>query len=152
MNNLLFGNAHFGYYETIGGGSGAGEGFDGCDAIHQHMTNTRITDPEVLEHRYPVRLNRFEIRQDSGGKGKFRGGNGIIREILFLEPVSLSILTQHRIEKPYGLNGGESGKIGRQFIIRKNGEIEILKGVDGAELEAGDTICIETPGGGAWGK
>jgi 5-oxoprolinase (ATP-hydrolysing) len=151
MNNLLFGNEHFGYYETIGGGTGAGDGFDGCDAVHQHMTNTRITDAEVLELRYPVRLERFEIRENSGGNGKWKGGSGMIRELTFLEKVSLSILTQHRKIAPYGLEGGNNGKVGRQFMIRKNGEIEELRGIDKREMEAGDRIVIETPGGGGFG-
>ncbi|MCU0444620.1 MAG: hydantoinase B/oxoprolinase family protein, partial [Microscillaceae bacterium] len=152
MNNVLFGNQNFGYYETIGGGTGAGADFAGTDAIHSNMTNTRITDPEVFEHRYPVRLNEFSIRQNSGGKGKFSGGKGIIREIQFLEPVALSILTQHRVQAPYGLAGGESGKIGKQVIIRKNGKIEELQGIDQADLEAGDILRIETPGGGGFGE
>ncbi len=151
MNNLLFGNEWFGYYETICGGTGAGPGFDGCDAVHQHMTNTRITDPEVLEFRYPVRLERFSIRVGSGGAGKWRGGNGIIREICFLEPVSLTILSQHRVVAPYGLAGGKPGKKGRQWIIRKDGSRVPLLGIDGKEMQKGDTIVLESPGGGGFG-
>ncbi|RMD96681.1 MAG: hydantoinase B/oxoprolinase family protein, partial [Bacteroidetes bacterium] len=109
MNNLLFGNEHFGYYETIGGGAGAGNGFHGRSAVHQHMTNTRITDPEDLELRYPVRLLRFALRKNSGGNGKWKGGDGIVRELEFLEEVELTILSQHRKEQPYGLSGGSPG-------------------------------------------
>ena len=152
MNNVLFGNEQFGYYETIGGGTGAGDGFNGADAVHHHMTNTRGTDPEIFEHKYPARLNRYAIRKGSGGEGKFRGGDGIIRDITFLEPVYLSVLTQHRKEKPYGLNGGGEGKPGNQIIIRKNGEREKLAPVDGSALEAGDRFVIHTPGGGGFGK
>jgi len=152
MNNLLFGNQSFGYYETIGGGVGAGRNFDGANAVHQHMTNTRITDPEILEFRYPVRLNRFAIRPNSGGKGKFSGGNGIIREMTFLAPIRLTVLTQHRLEKPYGLQGGECGKVGKQYVIYKNGTQENLAPTDGKNLEIGDRIVMKTPGGGGFGR
>lgn len=152
MNNVLFGNDSFGYYETIGGGTGAGPSFNGCDAVHHHMTNTAGTDPEVLEQRYPVKLDRYEIRKRSGGSGKYTGGNGITRELTFLAPVSLSVLTQHRKESPYGLQDGEPGKPGDQFIIRENGSRESLKSIDGAELEPGDHFIIHTPGGGGFGK
>ncbi|MCB9286166.1 MAG: hydantoinase B/oxoprolinase family protein [Lewinellaceae bacterium] len=151
MNNFLFGNARFGYYETIGGGAGAGPGFHGRSAVHQHMTNTKITDPEELEFRYPVRLHRFARRRGSGGKGRYRGGDGIIREVEFLEPMEVTILSQHRVERPYGMEQGESGRGGEQFLIRKNGKMEPLQGVDSAEAEAGCRIVIETPGGGGWG-
>jgi len=106
MNNFLFGNEHFGYYETICGGSGAGFGYDGTAAVHTHMTNTAITDPEILEQRYPVRLHRFSLRTGSGGSGRWRGGDGVIREIEFLEPLEVSLLTQHRVEAPYGPGRG----------------------------------------------
>ena len=152
MNNVLFGNSGFGYYETVGGGTGAGNGFDGADAVHQHMTNTRAADPEILEHRYPVRLNRYEIRQHSGGHGKWKGGNGIIREMTFLEPVSLSVLTQHRIIPPYGLKGGEPGKTGKQWIRKRNGSMINLGWKDEAELELGDCFILHTPGGGGYGS
>lgn len=151
MNNLLFGNEHFGYYETICGGVGAGPGFDGADAVHQHMTNTRITDPEILEFRYPVRLERFAIRQDSGGRGKWRGGKGVVREIRFLAPVSLTILSQHRRVAPYGLAGGEPGSCGEQFLIRANGKVESIAGIAGVQMQTGDRIEILTPGGGGYG-
>ncbi|MEZ4777469.1 MAG: hydantoinase B/oxoprolinase family protein [Bacteroidia bacterium] len=152
MNNLLFGNDSFGYYETICGGTGAGNGFHGADAVHQHMTNTRITDPEILEFRYPVVLERFAIRQESGGKGQWQGGNGVIREIRFLAPVSLTFLSQHRKEAPYGMAGGYSGKCGRQWVIRKGGEIELLEGADGIFINPGDIFVTETPGGGGYGR
>ncbi len=151
MNNLLFGNASFGYYETIGGGTGAGNGFHGASAVHQHMTNTRITDPEIFELRYPVRLDEFSIRMYSGGKGKWQGGEGIIRKITFLQPVSLTLLSQHRKELPYGLHGGEAGKKGEQKIIRHNGTEETMDGIDQKELLPGDRLILRTPGGGGYG-
>ncbi len=151
MNNLLFGNREFSYYETICGGCGAGPGFHGASAVHHHMTNTRITDPEVLEHRHPVRLHRFEIRNHSGGRGTYNGGDGVIREMEFLRPVKLSLLSQHRIEAPYGIEGGEPGLCGRQWIIRANGSLEMLEGIDEAEMNPGDRVHVETPGGGGYG-
>ncbi|MEQ9441066.1 MAG: hydantoinase B/oxoprolinase family protein [Cyclobacteriaceae bacterium] len=152
MNNVLFGNEHFGYYETIGGGTGAGPEFSGTHAIHQHMTNTRITDPEVLEFRYPVRLDEFSVRAHSGGTGRWCGGNGIVRKLTFLSPVSLTVLTQHRQVAPYGLQGGQPGKIGKQWIIRKDGSEEPLQGIDQAEMKVGDQFIILTPGGGGFGE
>ncbi len=152
MNNFLFGNERFGYYETICGGTGAGRGFNGADAVHQHMTNTRITDPELLEFRYPVRLERFEIRKGSGGKGKWNGGEGIEREILFKENLEINLLTQHRKEKPYGMKSGGSGKVGEQIIINTEGKKEKLKEMDSKAVKAGDRLIIKTPGGGGWGK
>ncbi|MES1244647.1 MAG: hydantoinase B/oxoprolinase family protein [Acidobacteriota bacterium] len=151
MNNLLFGNARFGYYETVCGGAGAGPGFSGASAVHTHMTNTRITDPEVVEQRYPVRLESFGIRRGSGGEGTWRGGDGAVRELTFLEPVSLSLLTQHRVEAPYGMAGGGPGRPGRQTLVRASGEMEELASVDGREVEPGDRLILETPGGGGWG-
>jgi 5-oxoprolinase (ATP-hydrolysing) len=121
MNNLLFGNRGFGYYETVCGGAGAGPTWDGASAVHTHMTNTRITDPEVLEVRYPVRLDRFAIRRGSGGRGEHPGGDGAVRELTFLEPVSLSLLSQHRRERPYGVAGGEPGAPGRQRLVPTGG-------------------------------
>jgi 5-oxoprolinase (ATP-hydrolysing) len=150
MNNVLFGNSRFGYYETVCGGSGAGPGFHGASAVHTHMTNTRITDPEVLEHRYPVRLERFAIRRGSGGEGRWRGGDGAVRELTFLEPMSLSLLTQHRVERPYGMEGGAPGAPGRQRLVRAFGEVEDLASVDGREVGPGDRLILETPGGGGW--
>ncbi|TVQ55118.1 MAG: 5-oxoprolinase [Phycisphaerales bacterium] len=152
MNNLLFGNDGFGYYETIAGGAGAGDDFDGASAVHTHMTNTRMTDPEVLEHRYPVRLQRYEIRRESGGAGRCRGGDGVVREIEFLEPVEISLLTQHRVEEPYGLNEGKPGACGRQRIVRKNGDDRTLESIDQCDAEPSDRLIIETPGGGGYGS
>ncbi len=153
MNNVLFGSSEFGYYETVCGGCGATAGADGASAVHSHMTNTRITDPEVLERRYPVRLERFAVRRGSGGAGRFRGGDGVVRELRFLAPVSLSVLSQHRVERPYGMAGGEPGARGRQRVIRAGGDEELeLAPVDGCELEPGDRLVLETPGGGGWGS
>ena len=151
MNNLIFGNERISYYETIAGGAGAGPGFHGADAVHTHMTNTGITDPEILESRYPVRLHEFRIRSGSGGKGRYRGGCGATREIEFLEAVQLSLLTQHRRVPPYGVNGGECGKTGSQSIRRSDGTEETLPSTASPSLKAGDRLRIETPGGGGWG-
>ena len=152
MNNVLFGNDQFSYYETVCGGSGATVDEDGADAVHTHMTNTRITDPEILEHRYPVRLDRFAIRRGSGGAGRHHGGDGAVRELTFLEPVSLSIISQHRNQGPYGMEGGAPGMSGRQRIVRANGEIVELGSVIGCEINAGDQLILETPGGGGYGS
>jgi len=152
MNNVLFGNGHFGYYETIGGGTGAGPDFNGADGVHHHMSNTRGTDPETLERRYPVLLHQYRLREKSGGKGTFNGGNGIIREMEFIQPVSLSVLTQHRVEAPYGLQGGQNGKKGEQYLIRNNGSTVKLHSIDGVEIRPGDRFIIKTPGGGGWGQ
>ena len=151
MNNLLFGNATFGYYETIGGGTGAGPTFNGASGVHSHMTNTRITDVEVLEYRYPVRVGRFAIRRGSGGDGAFRGGDGLIREIVMLAPVTLSFIAERRHSGPYGMNGGGHGLPGRQWLIRVGKEREPLDGRTTRALLAGDRIVIETPGGGGYG-
>ncbi len=153
MNNLIFGDGTFGYYETIGGGAGAGPGFDGADAVHTHMTNTRLTDPEVLEDRYPVRLRRFAIRRGSGGAGRHRGGDGIVREIEFLAPLELSLLTQRRLRQPYGLAGGGPGAAGRSVLIRPSAppEGEELPPLAHCRVDPGDVLCMETPGGGGYG-
>jgi 5-oxoprolinase (ATP-hydrolysing) len=116
------------------------------------MTNTRITDPEILEHRYPVRLERFEIRRGSGGAGRHRGGDGAAREITFLAPLRLSLLTQHRVEEPFGASGGLGGERGRQRLVRAGGEVEELPPVAGREVGPGDRLVLETPGGGGWGS
>jgi 5-oxoprolinase (ATP-hydrolysing) len=149
MNNLLFGNERFQYYETIAGGSGAGPDFDGADAVHVHMTNTRITDPEVLEARYPVRLRKFAIRRGSGGRGRFRGGDGVVREIEFLEPMEVSLLTQRRLVSPYGMEGG---KRGRNLFRPREGPERELPPICSVKADRGDVLVIETPGGGGWGR
>lgn len=151
MNNLLFGNERFGYYETICGGAGASAFANGADAVHTHMTNTRITDPEILELKYPVRLEQFSVRKNSGGKGKWTGGNGVVRVFVFSDTLDVNILSQHRIVAPYGMKGGSPGKIGKQHLI-SDGKIKILKGIAGFTVKSGDKLIIETPGGGGWGK
>jgi 5-oxoprolinase (ATP-hydrolysing) len=151
MNNLTFGNAGFGYYETLGGGCGARAGHPGASAVHSHMTNTRITDAEIVEQRYPVRLERFAVRRGSGGGGRYRGGDGLVREIRFLEPASVSLLTQHRRVAPYGMHGGGQGSCGAQRLTRASGEVLELGPIDGAEVGPGDVLTVETPGGGGWG-
>ncbi|MCB2107527.1 MAG: hydantoinase B/oxoprolinase family protein, partial [Rhodobacteraceae bacterium] len=151
MNNFLFGNESFGYYETICGGAGATASAPGTDAVHTHMTNTRITDPEVLEQRYPVRVREFSIRSQSGGAGFHGGGDGVNREIEFLSPLTVSLLTQRREFPPYGLSGGGPGKCGENSLYRANGESTILRGCDQVTVEPGDRICIRTPGGGGYG-
>ncbi|MCY2984697.1 MAG: aminotransferase class V-fold PLP-dependent enzyme [Planctomycetota bacterium] len=152
MNNFLFGDSRFGYYETIGGGTGATSSSAGEDAVHSHMTNTRLTDVEVLEKRYPVRLVRFEIRKGSGGRGLHSGGSGLIRQILALKPLDVSLVTSRRNTVPFGLNGGEAGKSGENWLIRKDGEQVRLKSSEQLSINAGDCIRIETPGGGGIGK
>lgn len=152
MNNFLFGDSSFGYYETIGGGTGATSSSAGEDAVHSHMTNTRLTDVEVLEKRYPVRLVRFEIRKGSGGHGRHSGGNGLIRQILALKPLEVSLVTSRRNTVPFGLSGGEPGKSGENWLIRKDGEQVRLKSSEQLSIHAGDCIRIETPGGGGTGK
>ena len=152
MNNILFGNEKMGYYETICGGGGAGPGYDGADAIQCHMTNTRITDPEILERRFPVRLNRFETRRGSGGAGRHCGGDGVIREVEFLAPLFLSVLTQRRTTRPFGMAGGENGQAGRQQVLRTDGSTVKLQPIDGCEMTVGDRLIVETPGGGGYGE
>ncbi len=151
MNNFTFGNERYQYYETICGGAGAGDGFDGCDAVHTHMTNSRITDPEVLELRFPVLLQDFSIRKGSGGAGRNQGGDGVIRRIQFLEPMTAGILSGHRQIQPFGLNGGKPGRTGVNTVIRSNGPVEILPGCAEIDVHAGDVVQIETPGGGGFG-
>lgn len=146
MNNLLFGDDKFGFYETICGGTGAGRDFHGTDAVHHHMTNTRITDPEIMEYRYPVRVLRFEIRPDSGGKGRCRGGNGVIRELEFLKSLKVSLLSQHRVEWPYGLAGGGSGAPGEQYLLRADGSHQPLPGSTNIQIEKDDRLCFPEAG------
>jgi 5-oxoprolinase (ATP-hydrolysing) len=152
MNNVLWGSDRFGFYETVAGGAGAGPGWVGESGVHTHMTNTRVTDVEVLERLHPVRVERFCLRPGSGGAGRWRGGDGLIRELRFLAPVSLSVLSQHRVEGPYGMDGGEPGAPGRQTVIRATGEVLELRPLDGCEMLPGDRFVLETPGGGGWGK
>lgn len=152
MNNFTFGNEHYQYYETVCGGAGAGDGFDGCDAVHTHMTNSRITDPEVLELRFPVLLQVFSIRKGSGGAGRYHGGDGVVRRIQFLEPMTAGILSSHRNTPPFGISGGTPGKPGVNKVIRSNGRIEMLHGCAGIEVLTGDVVQIETPGGGGFGR
>ncbi len=152
MNNFTFGNDRYQYYETICGGSGAGIDFDGTDGVQTHMTNSRLTDPEVLETRYPVLLESFSLRSDSGGKGKHSGGNGVIRRIKFLEPMTANILSGHRFVRPFGLNGGEAALVGRNWIQRQNGSQENLDSTATVEMQPGDVFVIETPGGGGFGQ
>ncbi|MEX0331271.1 MAG: hydantoinase B/oxoprolinase family protein [Puniceicoccaceae bacterium] len=152
MNNFLFGNEAFGYYETIGGGSGAGQGFAGASGTHVHMTNTAITDPEILEQRFPVVCHEFSLRKESGGNGLHRGGNGLVREIEFLEPVTVSLLAQNRSKGARGMSGGADGAPGRQSLLKKDGTVVPLEGITRVEATAGDSVRIETPGGGGWGE
>jgi len=160
MNNFTFGNERYQYYETIAGGSGAGvlnndapdaQGFDGADAVQTHMTNSRLTDPEVLEWRFPVRLDEFAIRRGSGGTGKWRGGDGAVRRVRFLETMTAAILSGHRIVPPYGMAGGGPGQVGRNYVLRADGSMVELPGSAKIEMRAGDVFVIETPGGGGYG-
>ncbi|MFZ6658371.1 hydantoinase B/oxoprolinase family protein [Undibacterium sp. TJN19] len=152
MNNFTFGNDDYQYYETISGGSGAGEGFNGTDVVQTHMTNSRLTDPEILEWRYPVRLESYEIKPGSGGAGQWHGGNGGIRKIRFLEKMTASILSNNRIYAPFGSAGGQAGACGRNAVIRNDGSVEELGFVASTEMQAGEIFIIETPGGGGYGK
>ncbi|MEL7503646.1 MAG: hydantoinase B/oxoprolinase family protein, partial [Cyanobacteria bacterium J06554_6] len=152
MNNFTFGNARYQYYETICGGSGAGPDFDGTDAVHTHMTNSRLTDPEVLEWRFPVLLERFEILAGSGGEGQHRGGNGVIRQLQFREPMTVSLLSGHRQIPPFGLAGGEAGAVGQNTALFSSGEKQALPGTAKILLSTGDRLVIETPGGGGYGQ
>ena len=151
MNNFTFGNARHQYYETISGGSGAGDGFNGTDVVQTHMTNSRMTDPEVLEHRFPVRLDSYEIRADSGGTGRWHGGNGGTRRMRFLEPMTASILSNNRIVPPFGAAGGAAGQCGDNYVIRADGTREQLSFVATTAMQPGDVFVIETPGGGGYG-
>jgi len=151
MNSLSFGNAQYQYLETIAGGCGAGPGFDGADLVHSNMTNSRITDPEVLEFRYPVLLESYAIRAGSGGRGRHRGGNGGTRRIRFLQPMTVSILSNNRRVAPFGMAGGEPGRIGLNWVERSDGRNEPLGGCESIEVGAQDVVVIETPGGGGYG-
>ncbi len=152
MNNFSFGNGDYQYYETICGGTGAGADFSGCDAVQSHMTNSRMTDPEVLEWRFPVLVEAFSIRSGSGGRGRQCGGNGVLRRIRFLQDMTVSILSSHRQLPPFGLQGGAPGACGINTLIRSNGKNQHLPGCVQIEMQAGDAIQIETPGGGGFGR
>ena len=151
MNNLTFGTEHYQYYETIGGGSGAGRTFHGADAVQTHMTNTRLTDPEVLEARYPVLISEFSVRSNSGGRGAHNGGNGVVRKLKFLEAMSAAILSNHRRVAPFGIDDGEPGELGKNYINRRDGTVVDLGSTERIEVQAGDVLVIETPGGGGYG-
>ncbi|MEA5452977.1 hydantoinase B/oxoprolinase family protein [Leptolyngbya sp. CCNP1308] len=151
MNNFTFGNERHQYYETICGGSGAGPGFPGTDAVHTHMTNSRLTDPEVLEWRFPVLLREFAIQPGSGGAGEYAGGNGIVRTVEFREPMTAAILSNHRLVPPFGLAGGQPGQVGENRVICADGQVEVLSGQATVAVGPGDCIQIATPGGGGYG-
>ena len=151
MNNFTFGNARHQYYETISGGSGAGEGFDGTSVVQTHMTNSRLTDPEVLEFRFPVRLESYEIRAGSGGNGRWKGGNGGVRRVRFLEPMTASILSNGRKHGAFGMAGGAAGQVGINRVVRADGSVEPLDHIGQAQMQPGDVFEILTPGGGGYG-
>jgi 5-oxoprolinase (ATP-hydrolysing) len=151
MNNFSFGNGEYQYYETVCGGAGAGPGFDGASAVHTHMTNSRLTDPEILETRYPVRVESFGIRRHSGGLGARCGGNGIVRRLRFLAPMQANLIASRRVAEPFGLNGGGAGLTGRQWLERADGRVEVLPGIAEFRVAEGDVFVLETPGGGAFG-
>ena len=151
MNNVTFGNADHQYYETIASGSGAGEGFDGAPMVQTHMTNSRLTDPEVLETRFPVRVESFSIRHGSGGAGRWRGGDGGVRRLVFDEPMTISVLSGHRRLAPYGMAGGAPGALGRTWVERSDGTRVRLGSADSIDVAAGDVLVVETPGGGGFG-
>jgi len=151
MNNVTIGNERYQYYETVASGSGAGPGFAGTDVVQTHMTNSRLTDPEVLEWRYPVRLERYAIRHGSGGAGRWPGGDGGRRELRFLEPMTVTTLSSHRRVPPYGMAGGEPGALGRHWVEHPDGSITPMRGCDSVTVAAGDLFVIETPGGGGYG-
>jgi len=152
MNNFVYGNEVYQNYETICGGTGAGDGFDGACAVHSHMTNTRMTDPEVLEARFPVRVAEFSIRKKSGGIGRYSGGNGIVRKLKFLEEMTVTVLSSHRIIPPHGTAGGSPGNTGENKVLRANGQLEKLNGNDSTQMQPGDTFIMRTPGGGGFGE
>jgi len=152
MNNFVYGNDVHQNYETICGGTGAGDGFHGTNAVHSHMTNTRMTDPEVLETRFPVRVDEFSIRSGSGGIGEYCGGNGIVRKLRFLEPMTVTVLSSHRIVPPHGAAGGGAGVVGENSVVCADGKIETLMGNDEAQLDIGDVFVMKTPGGGGYGS
>jgi 5-oxoprolinase (ATP-hydrolysing) len=151
--SLRFGDERFGYYETVAGGSGAGPTWHGRSGVHVHMTNTRLTDPEILERRYPVWLRRFHLNLGSGGRGLYNGGDGVIREVQFLKDLTLSVLTDRRVVSPYGLEGGQPGRRGQNLLKRvSDGVLVNLGGKCSVPVEAGDIFTLKTPGGGGWGR
>ena len=152
MNNVTFGNENYQYYETVASGSGAGDGFDGTDVVQTKMTNSRLTDPEVLEWRYPVRLESYAIRRGSGGTGRWRGGEGGVRRLRFLEPMTVTTLAGHRRVPAFGMAGGGPGALGRHWVERADGSVTAMRGCDSVRLEPGDVFVIETPGGGGYGR
>lgn len=152
MNNLTFGDDTFGYYETIAGGSGAGPTWEGTSGVQCHMTNTRMTDPEIFEQRYPVVLHRFGLREGSGGGGVWRGGDGVVREIEFRRGVVVSVLSERRVHAPRGLKGGMDGARGVNYLVKKDKRVVNLGGKNTVEVEAGEILQIFTPGGGGWGS
>jgi 5-oxoprolinase (ATP-hydrolysing) len=152
MNNLTFGDARLQYYETIAGGAGAGPDFDGCDAVQTHMTNSRLTDPEILEGRFPLLLREFAVRGGSGGAGRHRGGDGVVRRLEFRQAFSGALLANHRRIAPFGLEGGAHGAPGAACIRRADGSIEQLGATARFQVEAGDVLTILTPGGGGFGS
>jgi 5-oxoprolinase (ATP-hydrolysing) len=152
MSNFTFGNGQYQYYETISGGSGAGPEFNGTSVVQTHMTNSRLTDPEVLEFRFPVRLESYEIRAGTGGEGRWRGGNGGVRRIRFLERMTASILSNGRKIGAFGMAGGEPGAVGENFVERADGRIEKLAHIGQVDMSPGDVMVICTPGGGGYGK
>jgi 5-oxoprolinase (ATP-hydrolysing) len=151
MNNFTFGNQRHQYYETVSGGSGAGDGFNGTSVVQTHMTNSRLTDPEVLEFRFPVRLESYAIRAGSGGAGRFRGGDGGVRRVRFLEAMTASILSNGRTVPAFGMAGGEPGALGLNRVERSDGRVEALGHIGQVEMAPGDVFVVETPGGGGWG-
>jgi len=152
MNNFTWGNDQYQYYETLCGGSGASAQHDGVDAVHTHMTNSRLTDPEVLEWRFPVLLESFHIRKESGGAGRHRGGNGTVRRLRFLQAMTANILANRRRIPPYGVAGGEPGQAGRNYVERVDGRVDVLAATGQTQVYPGDVFVIETPGGGGYGS
>lgn len=151
MNNVILGSDAFGSYETIGGGAGAGDGFRGASAVHTHMTNTRIGDPEFIEARHPIRIEEFSIRRGTGGRGRFAGGDGVRRVYRALAPLSACVVAEHRREGGPGLSGGEPGAPGAERVLRRDGRVEAISGHAEVDLEPGDRLVVETPGGGGFG-
>jgi 5-oxoprolinase (ATP-hydrolysing) len=151
MNNFTFGNDRYQYYETIAGGAGAGPDFDGASVVQTHMTNSRLTDPEVLEWRFPVRLDAFHVRHGSGGRGRHNGGDGAVRRVRFLEPMTAVMLANHRRVPPFGVAGGAPGALGRNWVERRAGSREEFGATCAVEMAAGDVFVIQTPGGGGFG-